>query len=516
MTDADKELIYQLAQKLTGAHPEGTYQIGIFLTNIKRRMQESGCEDLSSYLELVKTDSTEHSHLVSALSIHTTSWFRENPHYVILQKILLNRTETTPFSMWSCATSTGEEVYSFALLFEEFRRFHSTFNYHVLGTDIDPISLESARRAIYDQKNLNGPVSYYKKHIRIGSGKTEGLFTFSSEIRQRCQFKLHDIREHLTTQNSFDLIVCRNVLIYFPANQVREIITYLIQCLRPDGHLILGHSEMIDHQSYNLVLRGHAVYQKVSHRTQIAESTVTKHISTSSIHTNLELEEKNSLLNMSAPSQRATRPYVSPSLLSNPQQNFDPQLILIGASTGGPQALAEVLWSLPLDSPPVLVAQHISAKFGSSFILRLAEVTGLKVGSNDDQSMLLRGHIYCAQAENHLGVQLIGSHFQRFNSDQPAINGHRPSVDFLFESALPFAKNCIAIILSGMGRDGANGIKKLHDAGAYTFAQSEQDCIVYGMPKEAILKNAVDFIGTSEQIHEKLFTLTRRRDPLNT
>ncbi len=488
MTEEEKGLIYLLAQKLTGAHPEGTYQIGIFVTNIDRRMHETGIQSVPEYLAFAKENAEEHAHLLSALSIHTTSWFRENPHYVILQKVLLSRESKSPYRAWSCATSTGEEVYSVALLCEEFRRFHSDFEYSILGTDIDPISLEHARRAIYDKKYLSGPIAYYKKHVLLGSGATEGYFTFSPEIRSRCSFKTHDIRIFDTKGAPYDLIMCRNILIYFQPKQVEEVISHLLSQLHPGGHLILGHSEMIDYQKFGLSLRGHSVYEKSKTRNFSASIRP--------------------VARQSDPVQ--PKPKSPAKVLRQCPTTFRPSLIVIGASTGGPEVLSRVLRDMSASCPPVVVAQHIASDFSRAFGERLAQVSGLKLGSFTDKTILQPGHLYCADANHHLGVERVDGQFLLRQESQPPINGHRPSVDHLFYSALSFAAETIAVLLSGMGRDGADGMQALHQQSAYTLAQSEEDCVVYGMPKEAIRSQSADFIGSGDQIHGALVEIIRR------
>ncbi len=503
MTEEEKELIYLLAQKLTGAHPEGTYQIGIFLTNVERRMRDTGIDNLTKYLQFAKDDKEEHGQLLSALSIHTTSWFRENPHYVILQKVLLARAMSKgPYRVWCCACSTGEEIYSFALLFEEFRRFHAKFDYSVMGTDIDPISLAAARRGIFPKKNLIGPVSYYKKHVLLGSGPTEDFFTFSADLRKRCNFRQHDIRLPLTNESQFDLIVCRNVLIYFKAQQVSDVINHLLTHLRPGGHLILGHSEMIDHQKLGLGLRGHAVYEK-------PELGLKPPVEAKEAPTELDKVEEDSLTQMVARPKRKTADMAV--IIKRPANDFNPRLILIGASTGGPQALAQVLGTMPADLPPVIIAQHISSKFSLAFAQRLAQLSGLKLGDSKDKSVLAKGHIYCADSDYHVAVEKSGKDILLRQDRKPHVNGHRPSVDHLFNSALDVADNCIAILLSGMGRDGALGMDALHKCGAYTLAQAEKDCVVFGMPKEAIIRQAVDYIGSAEQMHSFLLEITQHQ-----
>jgi two-component system chemotaxis response regulator CheB len=121
------------------------------------------------------------------------------------------------------------------------------------------------------------------------------------------------------------------------------------------------------------------------------------------------------------------------------------------------------------------------------------------------------GHIYCAAPASHIGVQKVGAYHLRLNDARGPWSGHRPSVDFLFRSARELSHECIAILLSGMGRDGAVEMDWLHKHGAYTMAQSKANSVVFGMPKEAIENGSVDFIGTSEQIHEMIFRIISER-----
>lgn len=481
MTEEEKKIIFLLAQKLTGAHPDGTFQHGIFITNVERRMHIHGITSLSKYLAFAKENEEENKHLISTLSIHTTAWFRENPHYVILQRILLSRkNKTEPFRMWSCACSSGEEVYSFAVLFEEFKNFHNEFNYSILGTDVDPVSLKAAKRAVYKKENLTSPLSYYKKHVLLGSQHTENYFTFTKNVRQNCEFKVHDIRNRLDGNELFDLIVCRNVLIYFPPNEIEKIVKELSARLRPGGHLILGHSEMISSEKIDLTLIGHAVYAKD------------------------EQKKSRSL----PPTVRAQTP--PPKILKKIAPGFTPEVILIGASTGGPQAITTILGHLNSDSPPVVIVQHISAHYAKDFAKNLSMSTGFELGESKDMTKLEKGHLYLADGRFHIGVEQTseGTFLRQVKGDP--INGHCPSVDYLFSSAQSLASKCIAILLSGMGYDGAVGIELLHGEGAYTVAQSEADSVVFGMPKEAIERNAIDCIGSSEQIGELLGEVFKR------
>lgn len=430
-------------------------------------MHEVGVSGLDDYLKLTESDESEKSRLVSALSIHTTGWFRENPHFVMMQRILLKKVQGGQFfKLWSCACSTGEEVYSFALLCEEFRRFYADFSYSVLGTDIDPVSLETARKALYPKKHLVGPVSHYKKHILLGSDKTEGLFTFSKALRQHCEFKIQDLRSVEKGNEEYDVIVCRNVLIYFEPSVVDKIIETLVSHLRPGGHLILGHAESLPFERFGLRAQRHAVYWK---------------------------------------------PDSSAKVLREPPPNFAPEVILIGASAGGPQALSDVLSTMPANCPPVVIVIHIESRFSNTLLQTVSQQSGLRIGEVRDGSPLKRGHVYCADGDYHLAVEAsLKSGYVMRCLYEDEWKGYRPSVDVLFRSALPIASKCIGIILSGMGQDGADALEELHRRGAYTMAQSGDDAIVFGMPRVAIQRDAADFIGTGHEIHNFLLEIIQR------
>jgi two-component system chemotaxis response regulator CheB len=176
-----------------------------------------------------------------------------------------------------------------------------------------------------------------------------------------------------------------------------------------------------------------------------------------------------------------------------------PELVLIGASTGGPQALVKILSRLPADSPPIVITQHISPKFAKPLAERLTEVSGLKLGQPDNDTRLEPGHLYMSFGDYHLAVDQIDKKLVLKTSTSQAFNGHRPSVDFLFNSVLGIERPMMALLLTGMGRDGALGLRFLHHEGVFCIAQSEEDCIVYGMPREAVERGAVDFVGNQDE-----------------
>ncbi len=181
-----------------------------------------------------------------------------------------------------------------------------------------------------------------------------------------------------------------------------------------------------------------------------------------------------------------------------------PDVIVIGTSTGGPQALVKLLNRLPTDCPPVLVVQHISAKFSTALAERISTVSGLPIGKMEDGTKLQAGHLYMALDDYHIAVQRDRQDLVlKLSSDLP-MNRHRPSVDYLFHSLADAQSSAMAILLTGMGRDGAVGMKALKDLDAYCVAQSEDDCVVFGMPREAINLGAANFVGIIDDIRSVL------------
>ena len=179
----------------------------------------------------------------------------------------------------------------------------------------------------------------------------------------------------------------------------------------------------------------------------------------------------------------------------------DDKIIVIGASTGGTEAIREVLERMPADAPGILVAQHMPEGFTRSFAARLDSLCRIKVREAVHGERVRPGHAYIAPGHSHLLVRRCGDMYMTELSQADPVNRHRPSVDVLFRSAVECgAGNFVALLLTGMGKDGAAGMLELHRGGAHTYAQDEASCVVFGMPKEAIALGAVDNVLPLEAI----------------
>ncbi|AOI96673.1 chemotaxis response regulator protein-glutamate methylesterase [Burkholderia sp. AU33545] len=191
-------------------------------------------------------------------------------------------------------------------------------------------------------------------------------------------------------------------------------------------------------------------------------------------------------------------------MVNNPLVSTE-KLIIIGASTGGTEAIREVLTPLPPDAPAVLIAQHMPPGFTKSFAQRLNGLCRIAVKEAEHGERVLPGHAYIAPGHAHLLLARSGANYIAQLSDEPPVNRHRPSVDVLFRSAAQHAgKNAIGVILTGMGRDGAAGLLDMKRAGAHTFAQDEASCIVFGMPREAIALGGADEVAPLSEMSRRV------------
>lgn len=181
------------------------------------------------------------------------------------------------------------------------------------------------------------------------------------------------------------------------------------------------------------------------------------------------------------------------------------KLIFIGASTGGTEAIKVLLTSLPADVPGILVTQHMPENFTRSFANRLDSLCRISVKEAEHNERILPGHAYIAPGHSHLLLRRSGANYITELNQGSHVNRHRPSVDVLFRSAANVAgSNAIGIILTGMGKDGAHGLLEMKQAGSYTIAQDEESCVVFGMPKEAIMAGGANEVLPLQNIARRV------------
>jgi two-component system chemotaxis response regulator CheB len=186
--------------------------------------------------------------------------------------------------------------------------------------------------------------------------------------------------------------------------------------------------------------------------------------------------------------------------LRNPLMSSE-KLIIVGASTGGTEAIREFLMQMPSDCPGILITQHMPEGFTRSFAKRLDSLCKISVQEAAGNERVLPGHAYIAPGHSHLLLARSGANYMTKLDQGEPVNRHRPSVDVLFRSAAQNAgKNAVGVILTGMGKDGAAGMLEMKAAGAYNFAQDEASCVVFGMPREAIAVGATHEVGALQAL----------------
>lgn len=195
---------------------------------------------------------------------------------------------------------------------------------------------------------------------------------------------------------------------------------------------------------------------------------------------------------------------------SAPHTGEGKKLIAIGASTGGVDAIGQILHSLPKGLPPIVITQHIPAAFSASFANRLNETTNIQIKEVNERMLLKNSCAYLAHGGTHLVVEKNLNEYYVKPLKGERISRHIPSVDVMFRSVNNVVgKNVLAIIMTGMGDDGCIGIKELFLNGAYTIAQDEKSCVVFGMPKQAIIQGSICEIVNLSDIPNKIIQFSQ-------
>ncbi|WP_374494459.1 chemotaxis response regulator protein-glutamate methylesterase [Zoogloea sp.] len=198
-----------------------------------------------------------------------------------------------------------------------------------------------------------------------------------------------------------------------------------------------------------------------------------------------------------------------------PPQVLHERLVLIGASTGGTEAIKEVICSMPEQMPAILMVQHMPEMFTSSFAKRLDGLCRLRVKEAEHGERVVPGTAYLAPGHSHLSVRRVAGGYQCELAQSEPVNRHRPAVDVLFHSAASqVGANGVGVILTGMGKDGAQGLLAMRQAGAWTIGQDQESCVVYGMPREAATVGALDEVAPLREVGQRVLNrlrMTERR-----
>ncbi len=624
LSPEDRNFIFALAQRLVAAHQDHGHTLDVLAANVEKRMQILKVQSLDQYLSFALRDNREYAELISALTIHHTMWFREIHHFEFIERKFVTDPSDRKLRVASLGCSTGEEVYSLAMVLEKGRS--QGLEYSIEGYDIDQKSLESAQRAIYPMAMCNAIPKEYHSFMRQGSGKSEGFFTVIPEIRSRVSFRKFHLANQALKARTYDLILCRNVLIYFSEALIDKIIAGFCAALVEQGYLILGHSESLRHPISELVPLTHATYQfmpspesktpqaplvnkptlalnprpsqpqidqsathilvvddaplirrcltdlftKEGFQVTTAESAAeaTQAITKSNFDlVTLDVEmpggngppwlkeqrKKNlrvpvvmitSLTSAEVPGilgalEDGAQDFIEKKTLSEapqaaveriksllkPRHQSDelpscprlsrvagerPDLVLVGASTGGPQVLHHILGRMPKPFPPIVVVQHITKDFAELFAERLAENSGLTLKFVDGRDILRDNCIYMGRGDSH--IALSEANDGNIIIDRRNILGpdelHVPSIDQMFRSAQHVRRaKILAFLLTGMGKDGSEALRLLKKAGVTTVIQDELSSVVFGMPREALRLGGACFQANPDEIRRYLQSL---------
>lgn len=216
-----------------------------------------------------------------------------------------------------------------------------------------------------------------------------------------------------------------------------------------------------------------------------------------------EIVEK---IRIAAQSKPRARPNISKTSASIPiTYQGTETVVAIGASTGGTEAIREVLQQLSPAFPATIVTQHMPPTFTKSFAQRLNSLCAISVKEAENGERILPGNVYIAPGDRHLIIERHGADYRIKLDDGPLVSGHKPSVDVMFASlAKTVGKNAVATVLTGMGKDGATGLVSLREAGAITMAQDEASCVVYGMPKAAVELGGTENVFSLDKMSKAL------------
>lgn len=549
--DIDRDTLLQLAEVLkreSGISLQGLRE-DLVRARLNRRLTSLGITTLRDYVTRLERDRKELPLFVNLMTTNHTYFFRETPHLEFIENTFLERFFAggpRPLSIWCAACSTGEEPYTLAMLVHRFlqqRRLTATVR--ISGTDINTEALRTAQNGVYPANRLsNVPREIRMAYFRQGRIPHDKFYRVNDSIRELVKFSPLNLISPVQMFRRFDLVMCRNVLIYFEPQTVRQVVRFLCDSVATDGAFITGLSEQVERYDPRLCSIGRSIYvfdEASTYRDRPLSYTGTKvvgtvapanapRLSASTRRTTpapADREPAAAAARSRRPSTTArtqpseTSPSTVPPASTRPTPSrrtradiaLSPStsrtrgaeiaasraalidatpVIAIGASTGGIEALQAVVPSFETDGPAILIAQHIPPKYSTNLADALALATSLPVREARGGEPVLPGHVYVSPGGRHLTVRRRDDQLVCVVRDTP-VRRFRPSVDLLFESLARLEKiRVIAAILTGMGDDGTKGALALREHGHYVIGQDEASSLVYGMPAAAAAAGALD------------------------
>lgn len=230
-------------------------------SRLAKRVKHFGLNSYAQYFELLQSKAhNEYQIAIDLLTTHETFFFREPKHFDFIRDMIIPTWNSVHYSVWSAASSSGEEAYTLAMILAEHA---GNKNWEIVGTDISTQILDRARSGHYAiERADNIPKNYLTKYCLKGTGHQQGTFIMCPELRQKVQFIHANLKDNLSQLGSFDVIFLRNVLIYFDIKTKQQVVTQLLRQLKPNGYFIVGHSESLNGVVDNLKVIVPSVYQK--------------------------------------------------------------------------------------------------------------------------------------------------------------------------------------------------------------------------------------------------------------
>ncbi len=237
-------------------------------SRLDRRLLSLGIATYTDYLLYLKEQNAEYEYLINALTTNKTEFWREANHFSKLMTYIEHdyryKNSSDPLCAWSAACSTGEEVYTLAILLEEFKQQKMSFDYRILGSDIDTSIIKKAKMGIYSCETVKTvPPQYLGKYFYRGTGNNEGKYKAKEILQSNVKYRLHNLIDKSSGfPMKFDIIFLRNVLIYFDTCDIQVVISKLARHLKPGGYLFIGHSESLNGISHSLKNLHGSTYRK--------------------------------------------------------------------------------------------------------------------------------------------------------------------------------------------------------------------------------------------------------------
>lgn len=258
------DYLKSLAKNIAGIKIEANKESAVY-NRLVRRLRTLDLVDFTDYCHLLEENPDERTKFINLISNSLTSFFREKYHFDHLERIILPTllAKKQKIRIWSAGCSTGEEPYSIAITVNKLLSERKDIDIKILATDINTDSLETAERGIYDLGQLSRLSSDVYKYFNKGTGENAGLIKINDNIQKMVTFRYLNLINKWPMHNQFDIIFCRNVLIYISKHNTKEILANIENYLTPGGYLFLGHAESAFHLSKNFIPLGRTIHQKI-------------------------------------------------------------------------------------------------------------------------------------------------------------------------------------------------------------------------------------------------------------